>query len=141
MFQELWEFINYFMEPFELVLAGIGFVFIIIIFILGGKQEKIEEKEKKEMEKAERKVDELGRIVLPIAMRKKLGIEPKNNLFMFLDGDRIILEKGQEVNELGMITIPFHIRTALGIETAEELEVELAEERIVLRKKSKDVEK
>ena len=93
------------------------------------------------MEKAERKVDELGRIVLPIAMRKKLGIEPKNNLFMFLDGDRIILEKGQEVNELGMITIPFHIRTALGIETAEELEVELAEERIILRKKSKDVEK
>lgn len=141
MFQELWEFINYFMEPFELVLAGIGFVFIIVLFILGGKQEKIEEKEKKEMEKAERKVDELGRIVLPIAMRKKLGIEPKNNLFMFLDGDRIILEKGQEVNELGMITIPFHIRTALGIETAEELEVELAEERIILRKKSKDVEK
>lgn len=141
MFQEFWEFINQFMEPFELVLAGIGFVFIIIIFILGGKQEKIEEKEKKEMEKAERKVDELGRIVLPIAMRKKLGIEPKNNLFMFVDGNSIILEKGQEVNELGMITIPFHIRTALGIETAEELEVELVEERIILRKKSKDVEK
>lgn len=141
MFQELWEFINYFMEPFELVLAGIGFVFIIVLFILGGKQEKIEEKEKKEMEKAERKVDELGRIVLPLAMRKKLGIEPKNNLFMFIDGDSIILDKGQEVNELGMITIPFHIRTALGIETAEELEVELVEERIILRKKSKNVEK
>lgn len=141
MFQELWEFINYFMEPEELVFAGIGLVVIIVIFIMGGKQEKIEEKEKKEMQKTNRKVDELGRIVLPIEMRKKLGIEPKNNLFMILDGDGIILEKGQEVNELGMITIPFHIRTALGIETAEELEVEMVEERIILRKKSKDVEK
>lgn len=93
------------------------------------------------MSKTIRAVDELGRIVLPIEMRKKLGIETKNNLFMILDRSGIILEKGQEVNELGMITIPFHIRKALGIETAEELEVEMVEERIILKKMSKNRKK
>lgn len=90
--------------------------------------------------KTSRKIDELGRVVIPVEMRKKLGIEPKNNLFMFLDGSGIILEKGQEVNELGMVTIPFHIRKSLGIEAADEIEIEIIEERIVL-KKSKNVKK
>ena len=40
-----------------------------------------------------RKVDELGRIVLPIEMRRTLGITQKDSLEMFSDGEAIILRK------------------------------------------------
>ena len=42
-----------------------------------------------------RKVDELGRIVLPIELRRTLDIEEKNGLEIFVEGDRIILKKHQ----------------------------------------------
>ena len=44
-----------------------------------------------------RKVDELGRIVLPIEMRRTLGIEEKDALEIYVDGDSIILRKDQSV--------------------------------------------
>ena len=40
-----------------------------------------------------RKVDELGRIVLPIEIRKVLDIDVKSSLEIFTDGDMIILKK------------------------------------------------
>ncbi|MEK5357824.1 AbrB/MazE/SpoVT family DNA-binding domain-containing protein [Paenibacillus sp. FSL L8-0709] len=40
-----------------------------------------------------RKVDELGRIVLPIELRKTLEIDVKDPLEIFVDGDKIILRK------------------------------------------------
>lgn len=40
-----------------------------------------------------RKVDELGRIVLPIEMRRTLGIGEKNPLEMFTEKETIILRK------------------------------------------------
>lgn len=40
-----------------------------------------------------RKVDELGRIVIPIELRRTLDIEIKDPLEIFVDGDRIILKK------------------------------------------------
>jgi len=40
-----------------------------------------------------RKVDELGRIVLPIELRRTLGIAEKDPLEIYVDGDRIILRK------------------------------------------------
>lgn len=40
-----------------------------------------------------RKVDELGRVVLPIELRRTLGIEEKNALEIFIDNDKIILSK------------------------------------------------
>ncbi len=42
-----------------------------------------------------RKVDELGRIVLPIELRQGLDIQPKDPVEIYLDGDRIILKKHQ----------------------------------------------
>ena len=42
-----------------------------------------------------RKVDELGRIVLPIALRRTLGIEEKDRIEIFVDGESIILRKYQ----------------------------------------------
>ena len=40
-----------------------------------------------------RKVDELGRIVIPIELRRTLGIAEKDALEIYTDQDRIILRK------------------------------------------------
>ena len=42
-----------------------------------------------------RKVDELGRIVLPIEMRRTLDIAEKDALEIYVDGESIILRKYQ----------------------------------------------
>lgn len=42
-----------------------------------------------------RKIDELGRIVLPIETRRQLDLEPKDGVEIFVDEDRIILKKYQ----------------------------------------------
>ncbi len=42
-----------------------------------------------------RKVDELGRIVLPIELRRNLGIEEKDSLEIYVDGSSVILRKYQ----------------------------------------------
>jgi len=40
-----------------------------------------------------RKVDELGRVVIPIELRRTMGIEEKDALEIYVDGDKIILRK------------------------------------------------
>ncbi|WP_150284133.1 AbrB/MazE/SpoVT family DNA-binding domain-containing protein [Rummeliibacillus sp. TYF-LIM-RU47] len=40
-----------------------------------------------------RKVDELGRVVLPIELRRTFGIAERNPLEIFIDGNQIILKK------------------------------------------------
>ncbi len=40
-----------------------------------------------------RKVDDLGRIVLPVELRRTLGIDIKDPLEIFVDGDQVILKK------------------------------------------------
>jgi len=40
-----------------------------------------------------RKVDELGRVVLPIELRRTLGIAEKDALEIYVDGSSIILKK------------------------------------------------
>ncbi len=42
-----------------------------------------------------RKVDELGRIVLPIELRRTLGIEIRDPLEIYVDGESIMLKKYQ----------------------------------------------
>ena len=40
-----------------------------------------------------RKVDELGRIVLPIELRRTLDIAERDELEIYMDNDRIVLQK------------------------------------------------
>ncbi|WNS80819.1 AbrB/MazE/SpoVT family DNA-binding domain-containing protein [Domibacillus sp. DTU_2020_1001157_1_SI_ALB_TIR_016] len=40
-----------------------------------------------------RKVDELGRVVIPIELRRTLGIAEKDALEIYVDDDKIILKK------------------------------------------------
>ncbi len=42
-----------------------------------------------------RKVDELGRIVLPIELRRTLDIAERDSLEIFTDGNHVILKKHQ----------------------------------------------
>jgi len=46
-----------------------------------------------------RKVDELGRIVIPIELRKILTIKEKDPVEIFVDGNHIILQKYKAKNE------------------------------------------
>ena len=40
-----------------------------------------------------RRVDDLGRIVLPMELRKILDIEPRDSLEIFMEGDNVVLRK------------------------------------------------
>ena len=53
-----------------------------------------------------RRVDELGRIVLPIELRRVLGIQEKDKLEIYTEGDTIILHKYPGKNCYG-----FHTRS------------------------------
>jgi transcriptional pleiotropic regulator of transition state genes len=44
-----------------------------------------------------RKVDELGRVVIPIELRRTLNIEEKDSLEIYVDGEHIILKKYEPV--------------------------------------------
>jgi AbrB family transcriptional regulator, transcriptional pleiotropic regulator of transition state genes len=43
-----------------------------------------------------RRIDDLGRIVLPMELRRTLGIHVKDPLSISVDGDRIILQKHKD---------------------------------------------
>lgn len=43
-----------------------------------------------------RKIDELGRIVIPIEIRRNLGLAERDSVELFMEGDRIILQKYQD---------------------------------------------
>lgn len=63
-----------------------------------------------------RKVDELGRIVLPIELRRTLDIAEKDCLEIYMDGESIVLKKYQPAcifcDEADNITV-FHGRTSV----------------------------
>lgn len=40
-----------------------------------------------------RQIDQLGRVVIPIEIRRNLGIENEDDLEIFVDGDYIMLKK------------------------------------------------
>ena len=40
-----------------------------------------------------RKVDELGRVVLPIELRRSMNINVKDSMEIFVDDDKVILKK------------------------------------------------
>lgn len=40
-----------------------------------------------------RKIDELGRVVIPMEMRRSMNIEDGDAFEIFVDGDRIVLSK------------------------------------------------
>lgn len=89
-----------------------------------------------------RKVDELGRIVIPIEIRNNMGIKEKDTMEIFMQGKDIFIQKAttdekgmtRVVDELGRIVIPIEIRNELELIEKSPLEVHLDGKRIILKK-------
>lgn len=92
------------------------------------------------MEKVSRRIDELGRIVIPIDFRKELDISENDSLTAYVDNNRIILEKARKVDGLGRFVIPLTTRKILGIGEKEELEIQVVDNRIILSKQEPKAE-
>lgn len=45
-----------------------------------------------------RKIDELGRIVIPMSIRQSLNMNIRDPLEIYVDGDRVILQKHEMAN-------------------------------------------
>lgn len=54
-----------------------------------------------------RRIDELGRIVIPKEIRKNLRIKNGENLEIFLDGDAIILKKFSQIESLENVSVDY----------------------------------
>lgn len=68
----------------------------------------------------ERKLDELGRLLIPIEMRKVLGIEKGDKLYVGIENGNVYLSKEfvegfvqRKVNELSRVVIPIEYRRTL----------------------------
>ena len=65
------------------------------VFLLKQRKEKVKITRRKNMKSTGivRKVDELGRIVIPIELRRTLDIGIKDSLEIYVEDDQIILKK------------------------------------------------
>lgn len=93
-----------------------------------------------------RKVDELGRVVIPSEIRKIFGFVEKSPAELSVRGTDLILELPNTseniasvgliklFDELGRITIPIEIRNKLGFEYKSEVELLVEGKTIILRK-------
>lgn len=71
-----------------------------------------------------RKIDELGRVVIPMEMRRSMNIEDGDAFEIFVDGDHIVLSKylplcifcggGDDLAEFGGKKICKHCREEIG---------------------------
>lgn len=93
-----------------------------------------------------RHVDELGRIVIPIEMRRKLNIQEYEALEMFKVNDNVVIKKYDKINvkenksiirkidELGRIVMPKEWRQMLELQTDSAVEVLLQIGEIEIKK-------
>lgn len=91
-----------------------------------------------------RKVDGLGRIVVPKGMREELKIKHGQKLNVSIRNKCIVLETDIEqedgiamtVDELGRILIPYQIRDKIGIIEKQELNIYTENNEILLQKQA-----
>ena len=88
-----------------------------------------------------RRVDNLGRILVPKEYRKELGLEEDNKIELTTlpDGLLVLPVRGdgpaRRIDALGRINIPVGARRALGIGYYDELEMFLLRDGMFIRKK------
>ncbi len=89
-----------------------------------------------------RKIDELGRITLPMEYRRSFGIEVKDLVGMYVEGQVIHLVKADKnfkgiarhEDELGRLTLPKEIRRTLGFGDRQEVDMWVEGEDICIAK-------
>ncbi|MCL1952289.1 MAG: AbrB/MazE/SpoVT family DNA-binding domain-containing protein [Oscillospiraceae bacterium] len=89
-----------------------------------------------------RRVDNLGRILVPKEYRKELGLEEDNRIELAVLPDGLLVRplrssKGpaRRIDALGRVNIPVTARRALGIAFGDELEMFLLRDGMFIRKK------
>lgn len=78
-----------------------------------------------------RKVDELGRVFIPIEIRNELNIKENDDVKLLIDEYQFT----DTINELGGIRLPKYIREKLDIKVADELKIYIENRNIVLENK------
>jgi len=93
-----------------------------------------------------RKIDELGRVVIPIELRNLFKYNEKDPIEVYMRNKEIVLKKpvldGNEKNvgiirkfdELGRITLPKELRDRLGMEIKSPVEIYINGKDIILRR-------
>jgi len=111
--------------------------------------------DKSELRGMVRRVDTLGRILVPMEYRKELGLEKDARIEIAVLEDGMLIQAAQKaigavaphadgegflaarrIDNLGRINIPVAARRALGIAFHEELEMFLLRDGLFIRKKS-----
>lgn len=90
-----------------------------------------------------RKIDQLGRITIPIEYRKTIDLKAGNKVGLQLEGKTIHIVKQDNfigmtrpLDELGRIAIPIEIRRELGFTERQKVDLYIKEEEICIQKKS-----
>ena len=83
-----------------------------------------------------RKIDEQGRVVIPIEIRRAAGAMDRERFNLYFEDGVIHLSKGQgrRLDELGRYTIPKELRRVNGWETEQPMDVFLEGDEICIRK-------
>lgn len=86
----------------------------------------------------QRRVDELGRVVIPMEMRQYLGIQERDLMNIRLDSKKVVLEKApqeeQQNNTLQSIIVSNEILETLGAKDTSELKINIEGKQVTLEK-------
>lgn len=83
-----------------------------------------------------RKLDYLGRVIIPMEYRKQLSYEDKQGLDLHIVGNVMHLEKGvgRCLDELGRYTLPVEVRRRLRIDIREYVDMWIEDDGIRIKK-------
>lgn len=94
-----------------------------------------------------RRVDDLGRVVIPKELRKVLKIQEHDPIEIFIENTNVVLKKHnidsaesigivRKIDDLGRIVIPKELRKTLKIQENNPLEIFVEDDKVLLRKYS-----
>lgn len=78
-----------------------------------------------------RKVDELGRVVIPIEFRNELKLNENDNIKLFINESNF----ESNLDGIGRIKVPVDIRNKYNIKSADKLKIYIEDKNIVLENK------
>ncbi|MED1406937.1 AbrB/MazE/SpoVT family DNA-binding domain-containing protein [Bacillus mycoides] len=87
-----------------------------------------------------RKIDNLGRFVLPIEIRRSQGVVEGDLIEIFRNKDTVVLRKqisrgiARKIDQLGRVVIPMELRRVLGLNEGDPVEVFATKNEIILKK-------
>ena len=87
-----------------------------------------------------RKIDEMGRIVIPIEIRRCFDMNCNDSIDIYIENNNIILKKhdsvgmSRKIDEMGRIVIPIEIRRKFNLNFNDEIDIYTNEDSILLKR-------